>query len=126
MRYLVPFADPQEAVRYLEGRRGAGAVTLVDDGEKFGVWPGTHGLVYGKRWLRRFLDALRVAPGLTLSTFSGYLAASPPRARIYLPTGAYTAMGAWAPPAAAAAGRAAATQRLAGPGAGGHGVRLRT
>ena len=124
MRYLVPFADPQEAVRYLEGRRGAGAVTLVDDGEKFGVWPGTHGLVYGKRWLRRFLDALRAAPGLTLSTFSGYLAASPPRGRIYLPTGAYTEMGEWALPPAAAAELEAARQRLAGLADGEHLVRL--
>ena len=62
LRYLVPFADPAESVRYLETRRGAGAVTMVDDGEKFGVWPGTDRLVYGERWLARFLDALRADP----------------------------------------------------------------
>ena len=47
LRYLVPFADPAESVRYLESRRGAGAVTMVDDGEKFGVWPGTDRLSPG-------------------------------------------------------------------------------
>ena len=52
LRYLVPFAEPKEAVRYLQGRLDAGAVTLMDDGEKFGVWPGTHELVYGRGWLR--------------------------------------------------------------------------
>src|SRR5574341_881500 len=82
LRYLVPFADPEETVRYLQGRRGAGAVTLVDDGEKFGLWPGTHQLVYGARWLRRFLEVLRAVPRLRPSTFSRYLAGSRPRGRI--------------------------------------------
>ncbi len=114
LRYLVPFADPQEAVRYLEGRRDAGAVTLVDDGEKFGVWPGTHRLVYRDGWLRRFLDTLGAAPGLRLSTFSRYLTASRPSGRVYLPTTAYTEMGEWALPAEAAGELEAAKKRLAG------------
>lgn len=112
LRYLVPFSDPAESLRYLEGRRGAGAVTLVDDGEKFGVWPGTDRLVYGERWLVRFLDALRAAPWLAVSTFSRYLDAHPPAGRVYLPTAAYTEMGEWALPAAAAAELAAARHRL--------------
>jgi hypothetical protein len=103
LRYLVPFADPAESVRYLEGRRGAGAVTLVDDGEKFGVWPGTDRLVYGEGWLARFLEALRAAPWLRVSTFSRYLDTHPPAGRVYLPTAAYTEMGEWALPLAAAA-----------------------
>ena len=59
LRYLVPFADPRTSLEYLESRRGTGSVTLVDDGEKFGVWPGTHRLVYTEGWLRRFFDTLR-------------------------------------------------------------------
>ena len=112
LRYLVPFSDPAESVRYLEGRRAAGAVTLVDDGEKFGVWPGTDRLVYGERWLERFLDALRAAPWLRVSTFSRYLDARPPAGRVYLPTAAYTEMGEWALPPAAAAELEAARHRL--------------
>ena len=112
LRYLVPFSDPGESLRYLEGRRGAGAVTMVDDGEKFGVWPGTDRLVYGERWLERFLEALRAAPWLHVSTFSRYLDARPPAGRVYLPTAAYTEMGEWALPPAAAAELAAARHRL--------------
>jgi 4-alpha-glucanotransferase len=112
LRYLVPFSDPAESLRYLEGRRAAGAVTLVDDGEKFGVWPGTDRLVYGERWLERFLDALRAAPWLHVSTFSRYLDARPPAGRVYLPTAAYTEMGEWALPPAAAAELEAARHRL--------------
>jgi alpha-amylase len=112
LRYLVPFSDPGESLRYLEGRRGAGAVTMVDDGEKFGAWPGTDRLVYGERWLERFLDALRAAPWLHVSTFSRYLDARPPAGRVYLPTAAYTEMGEWALPPAAAAELTEARHRL--------------
>jgi len=112
LRYLVPFADPGESIRYLEGRRGAGAVTLVDDGEKFGVWPGTDRLVYGERWLMRFLEALRGPAWLRVSTFSRYLDTHPPAGRVYLPTCAYTEMGEWALPPAAAAELEAVRERL--------------
>jgi len=112
LRYLVPFADPAESLRYLEGRRGAGAITMVDDGEKFGAWPGTDRLVYGERWLERFFQALREAPWLAVSTFSRYIASHPPTGRVYLPTAAYTEMGEWALPPAAAVELAAARHRL--------------
>jgi alpha-amylase len=112
LRYLVPFADPGESIRYLEGRRGAGAVTLVDDGEKFGVWPGTDRLVYGERWLMRFLEALRAPAWLRVSTFSRYLDTHPPAGRVYLPTCAYTEMGEWALPPPAAAELEAVRRRL--------------
>ncbi len=103
LRYLVPFADPGESLSYLEQHREVGAVTLVDDGEKFGTWPGTDKLVYGERWLVRFLEALAGTPWLTISTFSRYLDAHRPSGRVYMPAAAYTEMGEWALPAAAAA-----------------------
>jgi alpha-amylase len=112
LRYLVPFADPGESLRYLEGRRGAGAITMVDDGEKFGAWPGTDRLVYGERWLERFFQALREAPWLAVSTFSRYIDSHLPAGRVYLPTAAYPEMGEWALPPAAAAELAAARHRL--------------
>jgi 4-alpha-glucanotransferase len=112
LRYLVPFADPGESLRYLESRRDAGAVSLVDDGEKFGTWPGTDRLVYGERWLVRFLEALRAAPWLTISTFSRYLDSHRPSGRVYLPTASYTEMGEWALPAAAAAELEECRERL--------------
>ena len=91
----------------------AGAVTLVDDGEKFGVWPGTDRLVYGERWLDRFFEALRDAPWLTHVdllpvswTLTGPAAASTCRRR---PT---REMGEWALPAAAAAELEECRERL--------------
>lgn len=100
LRYLVPFAEPAETIRYLGERRGAGAVTLFDDGEKFGVWPGTHRLAYDEGWLRHFFEAIAGAPGITLSTFSACLDAAPAAGRVYLPTASYSEMGEWALPAA--------------------------
>jgi len=102
LRYLVPFAAPEEALGYLESRREAGTLTLFDDGEKFGVWPGTHHLAYEERWLPRFFEALVAAPWLRMSTFSACLDAAPPEGSVYLPTASYTEMGDWALPAAAA------------------------
>ena len=102
LRYLVPFAAPEEALGYLESRRQAGALTLFDDGEKFGVWPGTHRLAYEERWLPRFFEALVAAPWLQMSTFSACLDATPAQGSVYLPTASYTEMGEWALPAAAA------------------------
>src|SRR5881397_2437394 len=47
LRYLIPFAGVDEVFEYLAAWRGrATAITMVDDGEKFGVWPGTHAHVY--------------------------------------------------------------------------------
>jgi len=112
LRYLVPFAEPAETVAHLEARRGAGSVTLMDDGEKFGVWPGTNKLVYAEGWLPRFLEALRAPSWLAMATFSEVLDSLPPRGRVYLPTASYSEMGEWALPAAAAAEIDQARERL--------------
>ncbi len=112
LRYLIPFADPGEALRHLEGRRGAGAVTLVDDGEKFGVWPGTHRLVYDDGWLARFFEAVGSAPWLQATTFSRVLDETKPSGRVYLPTASYREMGGWALPAGAAEELEEIQQRL--------------
>jgi len=112
LRYLVPFAEPGATLEYLHSRRGAGSVTLVDDGEKFGVWPGTHRLVYTEGWLRRFFDTLRSASWLAVSTFSRVLDSQPPRGRVYLPTASYSEMGDWSLPAPAAAEIEEARARL--------------
>lgn len=112
LRYLIPFAEPEESVRHLEQRREAGALTMVDDGEKFGLWPGTDRLVYGEGWLARFLEGLRRVPWLEMSTFSRYLDSTPATGRVYLPTASYMEMGEWALPAAAAAELEEARKRL--------------
>jgi alpha-amylase len=112
LRYLVPFAHPEEVLAYLEERRPAGGLTLMDDGEKFGVWPGTRELVYERRWLARFFEALLNARELEISTFSAYLDRFPPRGRVYLPSAAYREMEEWALPAEAASALEEAKDRL--------------
>jgi alpha-amylase len=103
LRYLIPFDEVGKSLEYLEGRRGAvPALTVVDDGEKFGAWPGTHEHVYRDGWLDRFFDALVATPWLRLATFAEVLDSMPSSGRVYLPAASYREMGEWALPAPAA------------------------
>src|SRR5215471_910855 len=115
MRYLTPFAEVEESLKYLDGRRGhVSAVTVVDDGEKFGAWPGTHQHVYVEGWLDRFFDQLLSTPWLVMSTFAEALDAAPPTGRAYLPTASYREMGEWVLSPASAALLASAKRTLEG------------
>lgn len=106
LRYLVPFSEPEEAIAYLRSVRDTGPdgaiVVLADDGEKFGVWPGTHELCYRKGWLKRFLKVLSEnRDWLDIKTFSQVLDSFPPRGIVYIPTASYSEMMEWALPLAA-------------------------
>jgi 4-alpha-glucanotransferase len=103
LRYLIPFDDVGKTLEHLEARRGTlPALTVVDDGEKFGAWPGTYDHVYRDGWLDRFFDALLSTPWLRLATFADVLDTIPASDRVYLPTASYREMGEWALPAPAA------------------------
>ena len=94
LRYLVPFAAPDDTLAYLAERRDkARGLTLVDDGEKFGVWPGTHRLSYEERWLARFFETILGETWIETDTFSRYLDSHPPTGRVYLPAASYQEMG---------------------------------
>jgi alpha-amylase len=113
LRYLIPFADVDATLGYLDARRGrAASITMVDDGEKFGVWPGTHALVYGDGWLDRFFDRLLAADWLELATLADVVERWPASGRVYLPTASYREMGEWALPAEAARALAAARDEI--------------
>jgi len=107
LRYLVPFRPPAETAAYLRELRRAGRslAVLVDDGEKFGGWPGTQEWVFKKGWLRQFIDAmkeLRERGEIRLSTLGEAVREVPSGGLAYLPTASYREMEAWslAPPAA--------------------------
>ena len=103
LRYLIPFDEVGKTLEYLEARRGTiPALTVVDDGEKFGAWPGTHEHVYRDGWLDRFFDALAATPWLRMTSFGDVLDTVPASGRVYLPTASYREMGEWALPAFAA------------------------
>ena len=99
LRYLIPFASPQETIDYL-GRLAAehpGAVAVFgDDGEKFGAWPETKKHVYDDGWLVRFFDLLVANQSWIKSvTPSEVLDSTPPVGKIYLPEGSYREMTEW-------------------------------
>ena len=54
LRYTIPFEDPKKTIDILRAAWEAGkrTVTMMDDGEKFGLWPGTSDLCYRDNWFR--------------------------------------------------------------------------
>ena len=108
LRYMIPFWDVGETLREIERLTSRAvpypAAIFADDGEKFGVWPGTHRSVYGEGWLRRFFGGVAErADRLTTMTFGEYVSVAPPRGTVYLPTCSYAEMGEWALPPRSAA-----------------------
>ena len=115
LRYLIPFRPPEETIEYLAQRAGDDpvAITYADDGEKFGLWPGTYRWVYDQGWLKRFFNLLEQNRSwIATKTFGEYRAQTPPTGRIYLPTGSYEEMMEWALPAEAILEREALAERL--------------
>ncbi len=105
LRYLIPFRPLEEVMAYLRHLydQGARAAVIFDDGEKFGLWPGTHPWVYHpEHWLRRFLERVLQEPWIEPLTYSEFLAQEPPLGRVYLPTASYFEMGEWSLPASQA------------------------
>jgi len=102
LRYLIPFREVAELIEYLRAiraRTGGGlAVTYADDGEKFGVWPGTREWVFEKGWLRAFFRAISETEWIESLTIGEYVGRAEPRGRVYLPAASYDEMTEWALP----------------------------
>ena len=105
LRYLIPFHDIDETINFLHERASESAQSMylmMDDGEKFGIWPGTHELVFKKGWLEGFFKRLiEESEWLTLTTFGEYAKEVPPRGRTYIPDSSYPEMMSWALPSRA-------------------------
>ncbi|MEK7270960.1 MAG: alpha-amylase/4-alpha-glucanotransferase domain-containing protein [Planctomycetota bacterium] len=103
LRYKIPFApaDPTaEAIRAEATKAGDRVLVYADDGEKFGMWPGTKRLVYENGWLKSFARALIAVPGTIRFVTLSEAAARPARGRIYLPDASYREMLEWSLPPA--------------------------
>ncbi|MBI5418917.1 MAG: DUF1926 domain-containing protein [Deltaproteobacteria bacterium] len=103
LRYLIPFGDVEETLRAVDRMTARDvpypAAIFADDGEKFGVWPGTHKSVYEEGWLHRFFEGIEARKDwLSTMTLAEYVARAPLRGRIYLPACSYIEMGEWALP----------------------------
>ncbi len=95
LRYLIPFRPLAEVDAHLRSIHEAGGTAILgDDGEKFGLWPGTHKWVYDDGWLRNFLAYIEEQGVRTLS-FSEYMDTNPPAGRVYLPPASYEEMMEW-------------------------------
>jgi hypothetical protein len=100
LRYLIPFHQLNETFDFLKveaGKRENALKTLGDDGEKFGVWPGTYDWVHNHGWLTSFLNRLLSEAGLETVLLKDLLR-EPPAGRVYLPTASYEEMGEWSLP----------------------------
>jgi len=107
LRYSIPWKPVSEVIDYLRSvatERGNRVAFMGDDGEKFGLWPGTWEHVWGgdRRlggWMEEFIRAcLDQRDWLTTITPADYIKAWPSRGRVYLPTASYDEMTEWALP----------------------------
>lgn len=116
LRYRIPFRPVEEAIAYLRARatpEGERLLTMGDDGEKFGAWPGTFEHCWGRGgWVERFFEALEAnGEWLTTTTPSAWLTEHAPIGRVAIPTASYAEMGEWALPPEEARAFAAAVER---------------
>lgn len=102
LRYLIPFRPIEELEAHLDQLPEDGLGVLFDDGEKFGLWRGTHEHCYGEGYMERLFEFLSHRDDRPTALFSEWLDARPAAGSAYLPTGSYQEMGEWSLPAAAA------------------------
>ncbi len=111
LRYTLPWATVEDTMAWLcaqaeevpTGPLACPKVAIMgDDGEKFGLWPGTHELCWSEeKWMEHFFEAVEAnADWLHLITPGEYAAHFPSLGRVYLPTASYDEMTEWALPAA--------------------------
>ncbi len=117
LRYLIPFKEPREVVGYLRSvfDRMSETTVLVygDDGEKFGMWPGTKEWVVNQGYLNKLFDVLKKESGwLEVVHLSKAADILRPRGRIYLPESSYPEMMEWAQPTHAERQFGVLTERL--------------
>lgn len=99
LRYRIPFRLAEETIEYFKTIPEGQGVTLADDGEKFGVWPGTHKWVYTDGYLEKLFSLLTEnSDWINMLTFSEYMERYPARGKVYLPTASYDEMMEWSLP----------------------------
>ncbi|HOZ49438.1 MAG TPA: DUF1926 domain-containing protein [Candidatus Hydrogenedentes bacterium] len=102
LRYLIPFHQVFKTLDFLREHVSEDEMrcaVIHDDGEKFGVWPGTHKSVYGEGWLEAFFEAVTEnRDWLKSVTYSEYLDEAQASGRAYLTAASYEEMMEWALP----------------------------
>lgn len=101
MRYLIPFKPVEDVIAHLRAQEEMGRDIALygDDGEKFGLWPGTYEWVIQKGWLEKFFAAVEENHDWLKTTLPGdYVSSHSPLGRVYLPQASYEEMTEWALP----------------------------
>jgi len=104
LRYVIPWAEVDEVIAWLRDQADDGGLKVAvmgDDGEKFGLWPGTYEHCWGQNaWMERFFSAIEAnSEWLETITPGEYARRFPSIGRVYLPTASYDEMTEWALPA---------------------------
>jgi len=103
LRYSIPWHDVDEVINYLDSEASdkEGKIAILgDDGEKFGIWPGTYDYCWQKGWIEEFFTALEAKQDWLYTIPLGeYAHQFLPQGRIYLPCASYDEMLEWSLPA---------------------------
>ncbi|MBM3118109.1 MAG: DUF1926 domain-containing protein [Chloroflexi bacterium] len=103
LRYSIPWHDVEEVIGYLDSEASDEEdkiAILGDDGEKFGVWPGTYEHCWQEGWIDKFFTALEANQQWLYTILLGeYAYRFSPLGRIYLPCASYDEMLEWSLPA---------------------------
>jgi len=103
LRYSIPWHDVEQVMAYLNKEASAEEdkiAILGDDGEKFGMWPGTCEYCWQKGWMDRFFTELEANQSwLHIILLGEYIQRFPAQGRIYLPCASYEEMMEWSLPA---------------------------
>lgn len=101
LRYTIPFGKPEETITILRDyyEKGHELVVMIDDGEKFGMWPGTYKRAYTEGWVKQFFTVLlENRDWLELATPTDIIGTIPASGTIYLPSASYFEMSEWSLP----------------------------
>lgn len=103
LRYSIPWHDIDDVISYLgnEASDKENKIAILgDDGEKFGIWPGTYEYCWQREWVEKFFTELETNQDwLHTIPLSEYAHRFLPLGRIYLPCASYDEMLQWSLPA---------------------------
>ncbi len=105
LRYYLPYHEPDDTVSYFRTKTeklGEALFVYGDDGEKFGMWPGTYDWVFERKWLVNFIETILKHDWIITTHPSAYIERIAPKGRIYITQGSYFELSEWSLPPAAA------------------------
>lgn len=97
LRYIVPFKPFDKIEEYLlqiNSDKNIAAI-IFDDGEKFGIWPGTYDWVYKNRWLETFIEGVLSSKHIKFNLYRRFAEENSALGLAYLPITSYQEMGEW-------------------------------